>query len=229
MKFDLICIDMFQTLVDVNTRIPFIWRRILQDKYVDGIEKLCAKQVSAKVINMFHESGCKSGEFSNLRSMFLPCFEEIAAETELGFNPETAVDVFLSEHGNSSVYEDSLKFFGLINGKIPICLVSDADEVMVTPLLDNFHFDSIFISEAVGSYKNDPESKIFGKVLEHYGVKPERVLHIGDSSSDIIGANKVGIKSCWINRSGMEWKYGGRPDYIVKSLIEAVELISLNI
>lgn len=225
MKFDLISIDMFQTLVDVNTRIPFIWRRILQEKYIDGIEKMCAKQVSAKVINMFHEAGCKSEEFSNLRTMFAPCFEEIAAETELGFNHEEAVDIFLSEHGNSSLYEDSLKFFELINGRIPVCLVSDADNIMVESLLDKFSFDSILISEAVGSYKNDPESKIFTKVLEHYQVKASKVLHIGDSSSDIIGANKVGIKSCWINRNGLDWKYGGKPDYIVNSLVEAVELI----
>jgi putative hydrolase of the HAD superfamily len=121
MKFDLITIDMFQTLVDVNTRIPYIWKGILQDKYVDGIEKMCAKQVSAKVVNMFHESGCKSSEFSNLRSMFAPCFEEIAAETELGFDSERAVDIFLSEHGNSSLYEDSLKFFELIKGRLPVC------------------------------------------------------------------------------------------------------------
>jgi putative hydrolase of the HAD superfamily len=227
MKFDLITIDMFQTLVDVNTRIPYIWKGILQDKYVDGIEKMCAKQVSAKVVNMFHESGCKSSEFSNLRSMFAPCFEEIAAETELGFDSERAVDIFLSEHGNSSLYEDSLKFFELIKGRLPVCLVTDADVVMVEPLLEKFNFDSVFISEEVGSYKNDPESRIFSKVLEYYRIEPERVMHIGDSSSDIIGANKIGIKSCWINRNGLNWKYDGKPDYIVRSLVEAVELINI--
>lgn len=225
MRFDLVCIDMFQTLVDVDTRVPFIWKRILQDKYVDGIEKMCAKQVSAKVVNMFHEVGCKSSEFSNLRSIFTPCFEEIAAETELGFDSERAVDIFLSEHGKSSLYEDSLKFFELVKDRIPVCLVTDADVVMVEPLLEKFNFDSIFISEEVGSYKNDPESRIFSKVLEHYRVVPERVLHIGDSSSDIIGANKAGIKSCWINRNGLDWKYGGKPDYIVESLVEAAEFI----
>jgi putative hydrolase of the HAD superfamily len=98
---------------------------------------------------------------------------------------------------------------------------------MVEPLLEKFNFDSVFISEEVGSYKNDPESRIFSKVLEYYRIEPERVLHIGDSSSDIIGANKIGIKSCWINRNGLNWKYDGKPDYIVRSLVEAVELINI--
>jgi putative hydrolase of the HAD superfamily len=217
---------MFQTLVDIDVRIPFIWKRILKDKFSDELAKTCAKQVSLKVINQFHETGCKSSKFYNLRSLFAPCFKEIAIETGLGFNPDTAVDIFLSEHGNSALYDDSLQFFELMGGRVPICLVSDADHIMIQPLLSKFKFDSVFISEEVGSYKNDNESRIFSMVLEHYQVKPDKVLHIGDSSSDIIGASKVGLKSCWINRHYSEWKYNGKPDYVVNSLIEVIELIS---
>lgn len=215
---------MFQTLVDINTRIPFIWKRILKDKYSDELARMCANQVSLKVINQFHEAGCKSSKFYNLRSLFAPCFKEISLETGLGFNSDTAVDIFLSEHGNSALYDDSLQFFELIDGRVPICLVSDADNIMIQPLLNRFKFDSVFISEEVESYKNDNESRIFSKVLEHYRISPDKVLHIGDSSSDIIGANKVGLKSCWINRHDSEWKYNGKPDYIVHSLIEVIGL-----
>jgi HAD superfamily hydrolase (TIGR01509 family) len=225
LKVDLICIDMFQTLVDINTRIPFIWKRILQDKYSEETANMCAKQVSLKAINQFHENGCKSTEFYNLKSLFTPCFKEIATETDLGFDPYIALDIFLSEHGKSALYDDSLQFFDLIKGQVPICLVSDADNVMIQPLLSKFKFDSVFISETVRSYKNDNESKIFSKVLEYYQIQPDRVLHIGDSSSDILGASKVGIKSCWINRHFSEWKYAGKPDYIVNSLDEVIELI----
>lgn len=226
MKVDLICIDMFQTLVDINTRIPNIWSRILQDRYSDELASICAKQVSRKVINQFHVTGCKSAQFYNLKSLFTPCFMEIAIETDLRFDHQEAVDIFLSEHGNATLYDDSLQFFKLVDGRVPVCLVTDADSVMVQPLLDKFNFDSVFISEEVGSYKNDIESRIFHKVLEHYQIKPDRVMHIGDSSSDIIGANKVGLKSCWINRHNLEWKYDGKPDYIVNSLVEVIELIS---
>ena len=225
MRYDLICIDMFQTLVDVNTRIPFIWQRILRDRYTVEATERCAKLVSRKIINGFHEGVSKTIEFSNLKTLFTPWFEEIAIETELGFNPQDAVEIFLSEHGNSSLYDDAIQFFELIDEKIPVCLVSDADNIMIAPLLEKFNFDSVFISESICSYKNDPESRIFLEVLEHYQVNPKRVLHIGDSSSDIRGANKVGIKGCWINRNGSEWRYDGKPDYIIKSLIEVLDLI----
>ncbi|HYF81567.1 MAG TPA: HAD family hydrolase [Clostridia bacterium] len=225
MRFDLICIDMFQTLVDVDNRIPFIWQRILRDKYTDEAAANCAKLISQKLSNAFHERVNKSGEFRNLKSIFNLYFEEIAAETELGFDFQVAADVFLSEHGDSKLYDDALKFFELIGGRLPICLVSDADNVMIKPLIPKLNFDSVFISENVGSYKNDPESRIFNMVLKHYQVKPEKVLHIGDSASDIIGASKAGIKSCWINRNGLQWKYPVKPDYIVRSLVEVMELL----
>lgn len=225
MRYDLICIDMFQTLVDVNTRIPTIWQRILKDKYTIEEKERCVKLVSNKVHNGFHEGVSTTIKFSNLKTLFAPWFQEISIETGLSFNPQDAVEIFLSEHGNASLYDDTLRFFELIDGQVPICLVSDADNNMVEPLLKKFRFDSIFISESIGSYKNDAESRIFLKVLEYYQIKPERVLHIGDSSSDIRGASKVGIKSCWINRNGLEWRYGGKPDYIIKSLEEVLDII----
>ncbi|HYE12036.1 MAG TPA: HAD family hydrolase [Patescibacteria group bacterium] len=225
MKYDLICIDMFQTLVDVNTRVPSIWQRILKDRYTIEERERCVRLVSQKVHNGFHEGVSKTKEFNNLKTIFAPWFEEISTETELGFNSHDAVEIFLSEHGNASFFDDTLPFFELIDGKVPICLVSDADNNMVEPLLEKFRFDRIFISESIGSYKNDPESRIFLEVLQQYRIKPERILHIGDSSSDIRGASKVGIKSCWINRSGIEWRYGGKPDYIIKSLVEVLDII----
>jgi len=45
-----VCIDMFQTLVDIDIRIPFIWKRILKDKYNEQIAEQCAKLVNSKVI-----------------------------------------------------------------------------------------------------------------------------------------------------------------------------------
>jgi HAD superfamily hydrolase (TIGR01509 family) len=225
-KYDLICIDMFQTLVDVNTRVPFIWQRILKDRYSVELTERCVKLVSRKVHSGFHEGVNKTKEFNNLKTMFAPWFEEISIETELGFNSVSATEIFLNEHGNASLYDDTLQFFELIDGQIPICLVTDADNVMVEPLLKKFKFDSVFISESIGSYKNDPESRIFLKVMEKYQIKPERILHIGDSSSDINGANKVGIKSCWINRNGLEWRYDGKPDYTIESLVEVLDLIT---
>jgi HAD superfamily hydrolase (TIGR01549 family) len=227
-RFELVCIDMFQTLVDVDTRIPFIWKRILGDDYNELLKDRCADLVSSRVIDKFHEYVTQSQEFSNLKSMFNPCFSSISNEIGISFSPEEAVSIFLDEHGKASTYEDVNIFFEAIGSSVPVCLVSDADNEMVFPLIDRFKFDSVFISEKIKSYKNEKESRIFKEVLKHYDIRPEKVIHIGDASSDIIGANKFGITTCWINRNNREWRYNVQPDYIVKSLIEVIDILRLE-
>jgi putative hydrolase of the HAD superfamily len=219
---------MFQTLVNVNTRIPFIWRRILKDKYSEGLASECAKSVSKHVINKFHESALSNNEFINLKTMFKPFFHNVLEEMNISFDPEEAVKIFMDEHANASPYDDAEEFFSLIGDEIPICLVTDADYEMVLPILKKYRFDKVFISENVMSYKSAPDSRIFGEVLKYYSVEPENIIHIGDSSSDIIGANRMGIKTCWINRTGGEWKYDPKPDYMVKTLSEIADIVGIK-
>ena len=107
----------------------------------------------------------------------------------------------------------------------PVCLVSDADEEMILEQLERFEFDRVFISESMKSYKNDPQGRLFQAVLDQYQTGPETIIHIGDSYSDVLGANLAGITSCWLNRNGAAWEYDTRPDFEVGSLAEAVELI----
>lgn len=228
MKFELICIDMFQTLVNINTRIPFIWRRILKDRYSETLAFECAKSVGRNVINGFHQSAASYGEFVNLKTMFKPFFKAVLEEMNISFNCEEAVKIFMDEHTKAAPYDDVEGFFSSLEDKLPVCLVTDADYEMVLPLLKKYNFNEIFISEKAMSYKNEPNSRIFKDVLKHYSVDPDNVLHIGDSSSDIIGANRIGIKSCWINRENAEWRYDQKPDYIVKSLSEVINIIDMD-
>lgn len=225
MKFELICIDMFQTLADVNARRPFIWKRILKEKYNEKLALECAKSVSKNVFNKFHESVCENKEFINLKTMFIPYFDKSFKEMNISFDSKEAVKIFMEEHTNAVPYADVEAFFSLIGDSLPVCLVSDADYEMIDPILQKYKFDEIFISEKVRSYKNEINSKIFTEVLKYYSVDQAKVIHIGDSSSDIIGANRVGIKTCWINRHDEEWRYTPQPDYIVKALDEVADIV----
>ncbi len=225
MKFELICIDMFQTLVDVNTRRLFIWKRILKEQYNERLALECARSVAKNVFNKFHESVSENKEFINLKVMFNQFFYKVLKEMNIHFDAKEAVKIFMEEHTNAESYADVEHFFSLIGDSLPICLVSDADYEMIFPILKRYKFDEVFISEKVQSYKNETNSRIFREVLKHYSIDPSKVIHIGDSLSDIVGANRIGIKTCWINRQSEEWRYTPKPDYIVKSLDEVIAII----
>ena len=60
------------------------------------------------------------------------------------------------------------------------------------------HFDLVVDSGKVGVEKPDP--RIFRFALEHFGVPPERTLHLGDVfATDILGARAAGIRHALID------------------------------
>lgn len=219
---------MFQTLVNIYTRKEFIWRRILRKGYTKELEEKYANLVDKKIIEKFHEEVSSRNNFINFKTIFLEKFTEVFEELKLDLNPTEATKIFIEEHGFAKAYEESNEFIEIAGKDYPICLVSDADIEMVKPLLEKFDFDKVFISEQIKSYKKDKEGTIFKKVLEHYNVEPEKVIHIGDTSSDILGANRVGIKTCWINRDRYIWKYEVNPMYEVKTLLEVLPLLDIK-
>ncbi|AIQ13027.1 hypothetical protein PDUR_14715 [Paenibacillus durus] len=62
-------------------------------------------------------------------------------------------------------------------------------------------------------------------MLKFYRTNPKQVLHVGDSASDVLGASREGIVTCWINRNNRVWEHDVKPDYIVQSLNEIEELL----
>ncbi len=53
MNYRIISFDIFQTLVDVNERIPEIWRGILKDCYTDEKAMQGAKAILSTLPNVF--------------------------------------------------------------------------------------------------------------------------------------------------------------------------------
>ena len=82
----------------------------------------------------------------------------------------------------------------------------------------------VFISEELGAIK--PLPAFFERMIKYVGASFENCLMIGDSlSSDVAGANSVGIKSCWLNVKGEENKTAFTPDFEITSLKELVDFL----
>lgn len=101
------------------------------------------------------------------------------------------------------IFEESKQFFQ--DCPVPIYIVSNIDRTDILEAID-FHGlnpQAVFTSEDAKSYK--PRKELFELALKKTGLSADEVLHIGDSlSSDIKGANSVGINTIWINRTGKD-------------------------
>lgn len=113
---------------------------------------------------------------------------------------------------NPPIFEDSKEFFE--KSPLPVYVVSNIDTSDILTAIDfhDLHPAGVFTSEDAKSYK--PRKELFELALAKSGLKPDEVIHIGDSvSSDVQGALKLGIRVLWLNRFG-------------KSIPEGVESIT---
>ncbi len=89
------------------------------------------------------------------------------------------------------------------------------------------HFPVIVVSEEVGCWKPDP--RIFAIALERSGHQPAEAIYVGDSAEhDVPGARAAGMRTVWINRWGMTWPGGERPDASIATLSELLPLLGLD-
>ena len=105
-----------------------------------------------------------------------------------------------------------------------------ARNIIKTTGLEHY-FDVIVISEELGVEK--PDREIFVAALAKLGVKPENAVMVGNRiDSDIIGANRVGMKSIlfkWNTRYYNELMTSEeeKPNFIIGSLYELPDLLGL--
>lgn len=119
------------------------------------------------------------------------------------------------------IFQDTKEF--LEQCSIPVYFVSNTDneDIEAAMRLHGLTAAGIFTSEDARSYK--PRKELFERALNTVGVRPEEVVHIGDSlSSDVKGASQLGIRTIWLNRSGKEVPEGVRA---AGSLTEVLEII----
>ena len=128
-----------------------------------------------------------------------------------------------------AIYREVPEVLKQVRSKFPIGIISNADTDFLLDSIKNnsLGFDLIMTSEGVKSYK--PHPYIFEKALEYFGADPDEVLYIGDSPlEDIIGPQKLGIPSVWVNRKGLDWSLGkeNQPYAEITDLLQLLDVIN---
>ncbi|MFC2947073.1 HAD family hydrolase [Virgibacillus sediminis] len=104
------------------------------------------------------------------------------------------------------VYDDTFTVLDKLQGKYNLLLLTNGSpdlqqiKLDITPELVPY-FDEILVSGAFG--KGKPAAEIFEHALDLLKADREEVLMVGDNlMTDILGANRTGIDSVWVNRKG---------------------------
>ena len=126
------------------------------------------------------------------------------------------------------VYEETFKILDELKGNYGLLMLTNGSpdlqntKLSITPELVPY-FDKILISGDFGRGKPDPT--IFEHALKLMNLQKDEVLMVGDNlMTDILGANRVGIKSVWINRHDKE-RNDVIPTYEISNLDELFQIL----
>ncbi|MBP1947482.1 HAD family hydrolase [Virgibacillus litoralis] len=129
---------------------------------------------------------------------------------------------------NAFVYEDSFEVLDQLKEEYQLLMLTNGSPELqqtkldITPKLMTY-FEHIVVSGAFGKGKPDPA--IFEHALELLAVQKDEVLMVGDNlSTDILGAERAGIDSVWVNRHGKE-PNDVIPTYEIGALKELLPLL----
>lgn len=140
-----------------------------------------------------------AGNFKTQRSIEVESLQRLLARYQANLNADEMAERLFAYWRTPAVYEDARRF--LANNTLPICVASNIDTADLNAACASagWGFDLMVTSESCRSYKPRPE--MFLSALEKLDCQAHEVLHIGDSlSSDIKGAQALGIDTVWVNR-----------------------------
>ena len=159
--------------------------------------------------------------FETQRALEDKSLEHTLEQFESSADAKELSEMMFAHWVNPPIFEDSKEFFE--KSPLPVYVVSNIDTADILEAMD-FHglkAAGVFTSEDAKSYK--PRKELFELALKKSGLNADEVIHIGDSlSSDVKGANSLGIRALWLNRFGKEIPEGVES---ITSLLGAFEVI----
>src|SRR5438309_11713024 len=118
-------------------------------------------------------------------------------------DPRPYVDDLVSLWREAKAYAEVPAVLAALDG-IPRAVVSNADHAFLSDILERngLRFDAVITSESAQTYK--PRPRIFEAALESLRVRPNDVIHVGDSLvADVEGASRLGMRTVWVNRTAL--------------------------
>ena len=108
---------------------------------------------------------------------------------------------------------------------VRLVIVSNTDRDIIEHTLRHLEvpFDDVVVAEDCGAYK--PAEPMFRRALERIGEPPDRVLHVAFGFRYDIGpAQRLGMRTAWVNRHVEAAPGPERPDHVWRDLWGLAEL-----
>jgi 2-haloacid dehalogenase len=210
-----VLLDFYGTVVDEDDEvIDTITQRISSDQVEHD-----SKRIGSMWGRAFAEATAATDTdgFRLQRDLAIGSLEQVLAALGSHLDAATLCRPQLAHWRTAALRSGSVEFIDAC--PVPICVVSNIDTDDLDSVVAHHELDlpDRVTSEDVRSYKPRPE--IFRSALDRLGLPATDVLHVGDSlTSDVAGANSLGIPVAWVNRRRKQRPPGVRIDHEITDL-----------
>lgn len=129
---------------------------------------------------------------------------------------ELAYHAFANARSQISVSDEVLQLLSALKQQYTLIAITNGN-ADVSRFNLNGMFNAVFLAGEHGKAK--PANDLFLRAAKQLQVKPNEILHIGDSlDTDVQGANLAGCHSVWLNDQGLEYGYKGLADIEISNI-----------
>lgn len=226
MKFDTLLLDLDDTILDFGWAEGIALRQTLEQVGVPATEAVCQRysQINADCWKLLEQG--KLTRSALMVRRFALLFQELGTSA----NADEAAAVYPERlsHGHRFL-PGAKEALETLSQKYRLYLVSNGTAHVQAGRLDSSgirpFFRDIFISQEVGVDK--PDVEFFNRCFAQIGdVDNSRTLIVGDSlTSDILGGNRAGIATCWVNPRHLPRRADLRIDFEIEALSQLDALL----
>lgn len=223
---EFLLLDMDDTILDFKKAEEKAIKRTLSSFGVEPTEAVCSRY---SYINQLHWEALERKEITR-EQVLTGRFAVLFGELDVSVDPQECAGRYTKNLALGSDIipgtEDVLK---ALQKKYKLYLASNGTTWVQKERIKasgiGKYFEAIFISQEVGAHKPDPAffDHCFATIP---GFEKSRAMIAGDSlTSDILGGNKAGIATCWVNRKGKPQNPDIVPTYEIRELSQLEALL----
>ena len=217
-SFEWVSFDCYGTLVDWETGISTAVGEVLGTR---GVRK--SREEILALFSDIEPRVQGSRPFLKYRRVLREVMAKIGSR--LGFRcTEPELDCLAETLPGWPVFPEAAGALAALKSRFKLAVISNVDDDLFagTAKVLGVGFDVVVTAEQAGSYK--PDLRNFNLASDRMSVDKERWLHVAESLYHDIGpANRLGVKSVWINRGdrgGATLRTEAAPDLVVSDLSE---------
>lgn len=143
------------------------------------------------------------------RDILATIYPKIAQRLGLSEPSQDESAAFGASVGTWPAFPDSVDALKRLSKHYKLVVISNTDHQSFSGTqsgpLQGFQFDLVLLAQDMGCYKPDPKAfaHLESQISSKLGISKDKILQTAQSQfHDHYPANKAGIKSCWIARSG---------------------------